>query len=79
MKGCDTCFEGDTPICVIVRSLGIIEVAYINNDPVRKIQTTLDISSEWFKYREQITLSKQRSQIGDGGASQHVATIESYY
>ena len=48
MKGCDTCFEGDTPICVIVRSLGIIEVAYINNDPVRKIQNTLDISSEWF-------------------------------
>ena len=48
MKGCDTCFEGDTPICVIVRSLGITEVVCINNDSVRKIKTILDISSVWF-------------------------------
>ena len=48
MKGCDTCFEENTPICVIVRSLGIIEVVYINKDPVKKIKTTLDISSVGF-------------------------------
>lgn len=76
MKGCDTCFEGDTPICVIVRSLGITEVVCISNDSVRKIITILDISSVWFNTENISHCQNKEVKIGDGGASQHVATIE---
>lgn len=55
----------------------IMGVVYINHNPVKKIETTLDLT--WKEGRKYILPAELESQTEHGEESQHLATTENYY